>query len=84
MGGIHERARIRDVTLEQPNHAWEILIFFLMIAFSTLKVAVKPAIEKPTAVPQSRAVHLSESLPMARHWLCLLMDDNWVSIRGLG
>ena len=66
MCGIHGRARIRDVTLEQPNHAWKILIFFLMIAFSILKEAVKPAIEKPTAGPQSRAVHYSESLPLAR------------------
>ena len=31
---------------EQPNHAWTILLVFIMIAFVLLKLAVQPAIEK--------------------------------------
>ena len=46
MGGLYESAGIRDVMSEQPNHAWTILPFFIMIAFVLLKLAVQPAIEK--------------------------------------
>lgn len=45
MGGLYESAGIRDVISEQPNHAWTILFFFVMIAFVLLKLAVQPAIE---------------------------------------
>ena len=45
MGGLYESAGIRDVMSEQPNHAWTILFFFVMIAFVLLKLAVQPAIE---------------------------------------
>ena len=45
MGELYESAGIRDVMSEQPNHAWTILFFFVMIAFVLLKLAVQPAIE---------------------------------------
>ena len=46
MGRLYEQAGIRDVMSQQPNHAWTIVIFFMMIAAVLLKLAVEPAIEQ--------------------------------------
>ena len=46
MGRLYEQAGIRDVMSQQPNHAWTVVIFFMMIAAVLLKLAVEPAIEQ--------------------------------------
>jgi hypothetical protein len=53
MGRLYKQAGIRDVMSQQPNHAWTIVIFVMMIAAVLLKLAsnrrstVSPSVMTP-------------------------------------
>tara|TARA_B100000768_G_scaffold156316_1_gene153829 strand:- start:361 stop:792 length:432 start_codon:yes stop_codon:yes gene_type:complete len=85
MDTIYEQAGIREVMSEQPNHAWTILIFFLMIAFVLLKLAVEPAIAKVqylTAVKNGALIGIAAYGTTALVFLWTITGFPFVAIAG--
>ena len=52
MGRLYEQAGIRDVMSQQPNHAWTIVIFFMMIAAVLLKLGALKTDWDAAPIPQ--------------------------------